>query len=97
MRLSKLQSSRKPACYFNRCEVAHLQNPDFEPWLLAHRMLRSDVAGRTGLAARALVRAGWGGDHTILILTSMEVAEAKVVKDWQDQKRKESEAKTKRR
>lgn len=90
MRLYRQQKSNVPACYVRKCPVAHLQNPAFEPWLFAYRLLRSGVTGPTGLAMHALVRARWDDDFTLAILTGMQAAADDVVKDWQEQERKKT-------
>lgn len=90
MRLRKLQPANVPACYVRRCAVAHLQNPGFEPWLFAARLLRSEATGPTGLAMHALIRAGWDGDFTLALLASMRAASDEVVNDWREQERKKA-------
>lgn len=99
MRLHRANPTNKPACYVRKCSVAHLQNPAYEPWLFAHRLLRSEATGPTGLAARTITRAGWGDDWTLAILTSMRSAADEVIEEWREQERKKtaSQAAAKRR
>lgn len=90
MRLHRKNPANKPACYVRKCPVAHLQSPAYEPWLFAHRLLRSEATGPTGLAARAIMRSGWGDDWTLAVLASMRAAADEVIGVWREQERKKA-------